>query len=60
LWCVSADKEDSIILKRILKKQTCDWVVDWIHQTQNRDQRQAVMNTVNESSGSIKGGEFLD
>jgi hypothetical protein len=33
--------------------------VDWIHLPQDRDKWGAVVNT-NESSGSIKGGEFLD
>jgi len=30
-----------------------------MHVAQDRDQRQALVNT-NESSGSIKGGEFLE
>jgi hypothetical protein len=35
--------------------------VDWIHWAQDRDRWRALVNTVmNEPSGSIKCGEFLD
>jgi len=34
--------------------------VDWLHLAQNKDQQQAVVNMVNEPSGSIKSWEFLD
>jgi hypothetical protein len=34
--------------------------VDWIHAAQDRDQWRAVVNTVNEPSVPIRGGEFLD
>jgi hypothetical protein len=34
--------------------------VDWIHLAQNRDQWRVLVNTVNELSGSIKGGEYPD
>jgi hypothetical protein len=33
---------------------------DWIPLAQDRDQWWAVVNMVNEISGSIKDGEFLD
>jgi hypothetical protein len=33
---------------------------DWIHLAQDRVQWRAVVNKKIESSGSIKGGEFLD
>jgi hypothetical protein len=36
------------------------WVVDWIYLAWDREEWQALVNTVmNELSGSIKGGEFL-
>jgi len=35
-------------------------VGNWIYVAQVRDQWQALVNTVNEPSGSIKGGEFLN
>jgi hypothetical protein len=34
--------------------------IDWIHWAQDRDRWRALVNTVNEPSGSIKCGEFLD
>jgi hypothetical protein len=34
--------------------------MDWINLVQDRDKWQALMNVINEPSGSIKGGEFLD
>jgi hypothetical protein len=34
--------------------------VHWIHQTQDRDQWQAVVITVMNLTGSIKGREFLE
>jgi hypothetical protein len=34
--------------------------VDWMHLAQDRDQWWGHANTVNETSGSIKGGEFLE
>jgi hypothetical protein len=34
--------------------------VDWIHWAQDRDRWRVLVNTVNEPSGSIKCGEFLD
>jgi hypothetical protein len=34
--------------------------VDWMHLAQDRDQWRAVVNMVNEPSGSIKDGGFLD
>jgi hypothetical protein len=34
--------------------------VDWMHLAQDRDQWQAVMNTVKNLRGFIKGGELLD
>jgi hypothetical protein len=34
--------------------------VHWIHLAQDRDRRRALANKINEPSGSIKDGEFLD
>jgi hypothetical protein len=34
--------------------------VDWIHWAKDRDRWWALVNTVNEPSGSIKFREFLD
>jgi hypothetical protein len=34
--------------------------VDWMHLAQDRDQWWAVVNTVMNISGSIKGGEIFD
>jgi hypothetical protein len=34
--------------------------MDWMHLTQDRDQFQAVVNTVMKLPGSIKCEEFLD
>jgi hypothetical protein len=34
--------------------------VECMHLALDRDQWRALVNTVNEPSGSIKGGEFLD
>jgi hypothetical protein len=34
--------------------------VDWMHLAQDRGQWRAFMKKGNESSGSVKGGEFLD
>jgi len=34
--------------------------VDWMHPAQDRDQCWVLVNTVQEPSGSIKGGEFMN
>jgi hypothetical protein len=34
--------------------------VDWIHLAEDRDQWRALVNTVNEPSGPMNGGGFLD
>ena len=35
-------------------------IMDWIEVAQDRERRRALVNAVNEPSGSIKCGEFLD
>jgi hypothetical protein len=49
--------EDNI---RIVLREIGWECVDWIYLTQDRDRWRAVCGHGNESSGSIKGGEFLD
>jgi hypothetical protein len=34
--------------------------VDWMHLAQDRDQWLDLVNTINEPSGSVKGGELVD
>ena len=41
-------------------KQDVGWGIDWIILVQNRERLRALVNAVNEPSGSIKCGEFLD